>query len=580
MPTDLKPVLILGAGINGCAIARELVLNHVPVYVVDTADICSGTTPYSSRLIHGGLRYLEYGEFDLVRESLAERTRLLKLAPQYVRPLQLFIPVANRFGGMMVSLRRFFGRESPGPAQARGQWLVRAGLWFYDTYARDKTLPKRAVHRIDDPAVTQVDRRRYRWLCSYYDAQIAYPERFVLAMLEDARRIAETDGVEFRVFTYHRTELSGRTVNIEPVRNSGGTNTDGPSPAGEQHHLSFEPSAIVNATGAWVDLTLEKMPFDSKRLMGGTKGSHFITRNGPLRERLAGRGIYAEATDGRPVFVLPLCDATLIGTTDVPFDGRPEEALASEEELDYLLDSASAILGDIRLTRDDVDMHYCGVRPLPYVDAATPGAITRRHWLEENTAAPLPFYSVIGGKLTTCRSLAEQGAAIVLGRLDRQVTTTSRERPFPGGEGYPQNEAAEQREVERIAQSTGLTREQVAGIWRLYGTRTAEILANLTVRTDEAVAGTSFPVDFVRWVIQHEWVQTLPDLVERRLLLLYDAHVNETTLFALARLLVDAGRLAPDEVDAAVEHAIERLKTRYGKRVVRDSAGGPGSGNG
>ena len=173
-------MVILGAGINGCALARELVLNGVSVWLVDTADIAFGATAYSSRLIHGGLRYLEYGEFDLVRESLAERTRLLRLAPQFVRPLRLFIPVANRFGGIIESARRFLLRRSGKSSGSRGLWLVRMGLWFYDTYAHDPSLPRHQVHRIDDPCAVSIDDRQFRWLCSYYDAQIAYPERFVL----------------------------------------------------------------------------------------------------------------------------------------------------------------------------------------------------------------------------------------------------------------------------------------------------------------------------------------------------------------------------------------------------------------
>src|SRR5271154_1893735 len=142
--TTIQPVLILGAGINGAALARELALNGVGVVVVDTRDIASGATAYSSRLIHGGLRYLEYGDFSLVRESLGERTRLLKLAPQFVRPLRLFIPVRNRFGGLLSAARRFLGlKDRPHPDRVlhRGLWTVRFGLWLYDHYARDPTLP-------------------------------------------------------------------------------------------------------------------------------------------------------------------------------------------------------------------------------------------------------------------------------------------------------------------------------------------------------------------------------------------------------------------------------------------------------
>src|SRR5579859_7583382 len=139
MPVERRPVLILGAGINGAALARELLLGGISVVVVDTGDLAGGATAYSSRLIHGGLRYLEYGEFDLVRESLAERTRLLRQAPHLVRPLKLYIPISNRLGGLRKSVGRFFGWNAPGttrPGPPRGLWLVRAGLSLYDRYAR------------------------------------------------------------------------------------------------------------------------------------------------------------------------------------------------------------------------------------------------------------------------------------------------------------------------------------------------------------------------------------------------------------------------------------------------------------
>ena len=196
MTESRGPVLILGAGINGCALARELALNGLSLVVVDTADVAGGTTAYSSRLIHGGLRYLEYGEFDLVRESLAERGRLLRLAPQFVRPLELFVPIRHRLTGLGQSIRRFMGWDvGAGSTSDRGLWLVRMGLWMYDLFARDRSLPK---HRIVSIAAgPQVDAHRYRWLAAYYDAQVAFPERLTLALLADACLAAQARGARF-----------------------------------------------------------------------------------------------------------------------------------------------------------------------------------------------------------------------------------------------------------------------------------------------------------------------------------------------------------------------------------------------
>ncbi|HVC95188.1 MAG TPA: glycerol-3-phosphate dehydrogenase/oxidase [Pirellulales bacterium] len=561
MPDERGTVLILGAGINGAALARELVLGGISVVVVDTGDLASGATSYSSRLIHGGLRYLEYGEFDLVRESLAERTRLLRQAPHLVRPLKLYIPVSNRLGGLRRSVGRFLGWNARGaarPGPPRGLWLVRAGLALYDRYARDPLLPRHATCTVAEERDVRVARDRYRWLCSYYDAQVMFPERFVVDLLDDARHAAGATGATFRLFTYHRATLDGRTATVR-------------APGNELPVATFEPAAVVNATGAWVDRTLRQLNVNWRILMGGTKGSHLVTSHPRLRAALGGHGLYAEAEDGRPVFILPFGDSSLIGTTDVPFEGDPAEALASPKELEYLIDTVNAIVPDVYLGPDDVDLHYCGVRPLPSTSLSAPAAVTRRHWLEEHTGGDVPLYSVIGGKLTTCRSLAEQAAGTLRARLGLPPAVVSRDRPLPGGTDYPADPVALEGEWRRLAATHGLSAAQVRAIWALHGTRAATILNDGPV--DESAKanlnGTDLPISFVRWVIRREWVEHLSDLVERRLMLLYDRRLSERCLRELATLMVETGRLAADGVESEVASTIERMEKRFGKRLVR-----------
>src|SRR5437773_3598419 len=417
---DQRPVLILGGGINGAAVARELVLNGMPVWLVDAADLAFGATAYSSRLIHGGLRYLEFGEFSLVKESLDERSRLLRLAPHLVKPLRLFIPVRSSWGGLAQVAGKFFGLPSKSKQTVhRGLRVVQAGLWLYDRYARDRSLPRRSLHRLGDVGVPAVSRNVARRLWAYSDAQITFPERLVIDFLADAREVAKAKSINFRVLTYHRATLRGATVEITPTDSRQGS------------EITIEPSAIINATGAWVDSTLNRLPLPSRRLMGGTKGSHFLTYQPRLAELLKGQGVYTEARDGRPVFLLSFSGGTLVGTTDIPFEGDPATAVATEQELEYLLAVVADIFPDAGLRRADIAMHQCGVRPLPYVDARTPAAITRRHQLVWNDAAPLPLVSLVGGKLTTCRSLAEETAAAILKRIGRKVVATSRERAIP-----------------------------------------------------------------------------------------------------------------------------------------------------
>jgi glycerol-3-phosphate dehydrogenase len=509
-----RPILILGGGINGAAAARELTLNGYSVVLVDQADLASGATAYSSRLIHGGLRYLEYGEFSLVKESLAERTRLLQLAPDFVRPLRLFIPVKSQFGGIWQSATKFLGLGGGGKPEPRGLALVRTGLWMYDMYAQDKTLPLRSVHRLGEPGVPPIDPAAGSSLAAYSDGQIPFPERFVVALLSDAQKAADENGCSLKVLTYHRVRMEGEIVRITRM----GHETD------EEPVLHFQPAAIVNATGAWVDETLQKLPVPSPRLMGGTKGSHFFTWHPQLKEMLGGNGIYTEAADGRPVFLLPLAEGTLVGTTDLPFRGDPATAVATAEELDYLVAVVASIFPAAGVTRNDIAWHYSGVRPLPHVDAKTAAAITRRHQLVWNDASQVPLLSLVGGKLTTCRSLAEETAAAVLVRLGESADSirNSRARVISGG----------------ILEK--LRRHQV---------------------DDQELEAS------IRRIIREEWVTTLGDLVERRLMLLYDPALDRKLLEGLGLLLVQERNLASHEVDAAVESCHARLRTHFGLRI-------------
>ena len=214
-----------------------------------------------------------------------------------------------------------------------------------------------------------------------------------------------------------------------------------PSGADGEPVAVLRPSAVVNATGSWADDALDSLSVPStRRLIGGTKGSHFVTFHAGLRHALGGAGIYAEAADGRPIFILPWQRGALVGTTDVPFDGDASQARATEQELEYLLGAVNSVFPACRLERTDVSLHYAGVRPLPFVDKSTPAAITRRHWVQNHSGSP-PVFSIIGGKLTTCRSLAEQAVATVFAQTNRQPTANSRARPILGARGAATLEA-------------------------------------------------------------------------------------------------------------------------------------------
>jgi glycerol-3-phosphate dehydrogenase len=226
------------------------------------------------------------------------------------------------------------------------------------------------------------------------------------------------------------------------------------------------------------------------------------------------------------------------------------------------------VLPGVGVTAADIDFHYAGVRPLPATGGAAPAGITRRHWLQEHDDCPVPVYSVIGGKLTTCRSLAESAADTILGRLGLPRRGDTRNRYVPGGAAYPSDALNVRIEFDRIAARTGWPAEQVAAVWSLLGTRTAAVLAELAGGDRGDLDGTRLPVALARWCIRHEWARTLPDLVERRLMLLYHPRLTRQCLDQVASALVAEGFIAADRADEAVRQAVARLCEHYGKRVV------------
>ncbi len=572
---NIGPVAVLGAGINGCAVARELAINGVPVWLIDAHDIAYGATARSSRLIHGGLRYLEYRDFSLVRESLSERERLLKTAPQFVTPLRLRIPVPRLLGGLLAGALKFSGlaqtavgqQLAPSPSSSvRGMLAVSFGLEMYDWLAGSSSLPG---HRVQRASVVPGLSPQMQWVCEYSDCQMNYPERFVLALLADAERAAMTYQRAFEVRLHRRVQIEGATLRLSPAKSS------------PRDSETLAPSYVINATGAWGDDTLQTLgAAASPPLLTGTKGTHLFTLSPRLKELLQGFGIYAEASDGRLVFVLPCDEGTLIGTTDEAFKGDPGTATATPTETAYLLSMVNSLFPQLRLTESDINMQHAGVRPLPNIAKGSNAAIPRGHSIVPTTINGVPLVTLVGGKLTTCRALAEEVTDIVLKRLSFQRRESSIRRLVPGAEGFPPNEQEQQRLHAELSRRYRLSLQQVGVVWRLIGNRFSEVFPTDTGIAREIVEqeprpslfGTSIPLDFVRWTIRREWATCLEDLVERRLMLIFHPRLARQTLHALAVELVTVDRLAPELVEAEIEACISRLKSVYGKEVTATHA--------
>ena len=467
-------VIVIGAGINGAGIARDAAMRGLKVCLLDKSDIGSGSSSVSTRLIHGGLRYLEHFEFGLVRESLRERETLLRIAPHLVKPVTLLIPIYK--------------------GAKRGPFQIRAGMILYDLLSYDKELPR---HRI-------VSRRQALELAPglnqdgllsaavYYDAQVEFAERLVL---ENVLSAQESGAV---VFTYARvTRLltqNGRATGVEFTTDGG--------------RRTLTADFIINAAGPWVDELL-RTTSSSNRLIGATKGSHIVVAPFPQSPDLA---TYAEAqSGGRPFFVIPWNGNYLIGTTDIHFNGNLDEVSIGEPEIQYLLAETNHLFPHAQLTRRDVLYMYSGLRPLPFTDVADEQKITRRHFIRQHQQFS-NVVSVVGGKLTTYRSLAEECVNLAFSKLGKSPPrSVTAHTPLPGGKEFKTFAA------DFVANSTysSAVNERLL---RVYGTRANEVvetcrrapLLSRPLSSSDVLAGE------IVFAFERELAQTVGDCLLRR----------------------------------------------------------------
>ncbi len=366
-------LVVIGGGNNGAGIARAAARAGYSVCLLEKRDFAWGTTWRSTKLIHGGLRYLEYAEFGLVFESLRDQALLLREYPDLVRPISLLLPVYR--------------------GARHGPETIGLGLALYDLLAYSRRLP--GHRRLSAEAAAALEpalaRDGLRAAFQYADSQAAYPERLCLQTLIEA---AEAGAV-----CLNHVEVVGLL--------SGGGRVAGVVARDQLRDRCVEIQArvVVNAAGPWVDGLLATLPRPPRRQIGGTRGAHLVVDYGgagPLQ------ALYAEArSDGRPFFIVPWRGRHLIGTTDTRYDGAPDDAGATAADAAYLLNEANALLPGAPLTAAAVQYGYAGVRPLPASVGGPAGAITRRHIVRDHAGAGYAgLYSIIGGKLSTFRSLA------------------------------------------------------------------------------------------------------------------------------------------------------------------------------
>lgn len=469
-------LLVVGGGINGVGIARDAAGRGLKVLLVEKDDLASHTSRWSTKLVHGGLRYLEHYEFRLVRESLREREVLRRAAPHLVRPLRFILP------------------------HERGQrplWMIRAGLYLYDRLGGRGSFPR--SRRLDLPGTEEGTplKAEYTRGFSYYDAQVD-DSRLVIANAIDARE--------------RGAEIKTRTKFLGAYRKGARWAADI-----EGFAAPVEATAIVNAAGPWVtDLFASIGAAEARKQLRLVKGSHLVTR-----QLYDGQHAYLfQNADKRVIFAIPwLFGTTLIGTTDEPHHGPPDTAKCTPEETAYLLASVNRYLRT-SVTEADIRSSFAGVRPL-YDDlsAKSASAVTRDYAFDVDDAdgtAP-PLLSVYGGKLTTYRKLAEHALEHLAAHLSMGPPWTEK-AALPGGGVTPAewtNFLAETR-----ARYHFLGAETLERIIRAYGTRIDTVLdgARSSLSLGRMFAH-GLSEQEISYLIDKEWARTAEDILERRTLL-------------------------------------------------------------
>jgi len=495
-------VLVIGGGITGAGVARDAAMRGFRTALVERTDFACGTSGRSSRLIHGGLRYLEHGAFRLVHEATTERRILLRIAPHLVWPQAFLFPL-------------FAGGRVP-------RWQLAAGMWLYDALAsfrnveRHRWLSKRSLLRAEP-------RLRAEGLLGgarYFDAQCD-DARLTLANARDAHRhgaliatYAEARGFDVAAGRIRAVRVADRLTGDE---------------------FLVRASVVVNASGPWSD----DVRGDGERLLLLTKGAHVVVPRSRLG--LSHAVTLLSPLDGRVMFALPWGDLSYVGTTETPFEGSPETVMATADDVVYLLRSANAVFPDARLQPDDVVATWAGVRPLVRPrNGRSAGSVSREHLVTERPG----MISIVGGKLTTYRRMAQDvvdRVAATLHALDgRSVpprAPTHRE-PLPGGE------TADLDAIARETEQEGLAAPAARRLVRRYGSEAPAIArlaaADPTLAGPVAPAGSALRAELLH-AVRREMVVTLCDLLVRRTHVFY-----ETPGHAVEQAAALAALVAPD----------------------------------
>lgn len=493
-------VVIVGGGIIGTGIARDAALRGYKVALVEKVDYGWGTTSRSTRLVHGGLRYLEHYDFGLVREALRERATLIRNAPHLVEPLTFLLPIIKGRG--------------------RGRFLIQLGLILYDTLARANLgrhhwwKRERVVS-----AEPTLDRLDVTGAFQFWDAQVRYPERVVVENMVDVW----THGGS----SWNHAEAVGLELDEETGLAIGVRIKDGTT--GEEDTIPCKH--VLNVGGPWVTQVDNALGAPAPALTRRTKGVHLVV------DSFTEHAMVLQCADGeRIIFIVPWAGYSLIGTTDTDYTGDNDHVAANVEDVQYLLDETNSNL-DVHLGPEDIHYTYAGLRPLIPDDSGTAGAVSRRHLIVHHSddAGPDNLVSVVGGKITSYRHIAADVVDHLAKEWGKRGKSTTAKAPFPGGKPYDHTLLL--RDIgNRLPHQTD---EDVDRLLRLYGSRARDLLdtAIASEDTGHLHPKSRLTREEVRFVVEQEGAASIDDVLLRRTMLGLEADMAMPVVEPLANYM-------------------------------------------
>jgi glycerol-3-phosphate dehydrogenase len=497
-------VLIIGAGINGIGTFRDLALQGVDVVIIDRGDYCSGASAASSHMVHGGIRYLENGEFRLVKEAVRERNILIENMPHMVKPLLTTIPIYKWFSGLFNAPLKFLGlRDRP---SERGAVVIKIGMMWYDFFTRgQKTVPKHEFRDNEESFALFPDLNpEVLFTATYYDGVMPSPERIAMEVLLDGTSISS------RAVSLNYVSLISAQGNVVTLRDELTGNT-----------FQVEPKILVNAAGPWIDLVNQAMGKQT-RFISGTKGSHLILNHPELRHAIGDHEFFFENKDGRIVLILPLQEKVLIGTSDILIED-PDGVVITDDEIDYFFDMIARVFPKIQVDRSQIVYTFSGVRPLQHSEGEATGQISRDHKVEIIEAGALldiPVFSLVGGKWTSFRAFSELAANLILGRLGNERKVSTEDLSIGGSIGYPSNEFEKERYINQLHETFHIEHDRLLQLFEVYGTKTEVLLKEQGVLVSEPLKSIpEISVGEIKYIVINEDVIHIDDLILRRTML-------------------------------------------------------------